>query len=290
MSEKDGLAPTGPPPVLERIVVLLDASRSSLGALEAAMELAARRQAELVALFVEEEALLRSAAYPWAREVGLSGAIRPMERSGLEERLRARAEAIRAALTRAAGGRAVRWTFRVSRGGVVRETLLETRPGDLLILGKVGYARARGLRLGSTAKAMLGQAPGPVMIYDEAAPSAASVLVVVESADQGARALLTAAALAGDGDAQLTVLLPPLGSPETTEQRDRAVESTLARVPGGVNHRLRPLTRGSPAAIAAALRGEPGRQLVIGRDSALLKGAAAQKHLEAVDLPVVVVP
>ena len=55
---------------LRRIVVGLDAGPRDRAALEAAAQLAARMQAELVGLFVEDIDLLHLAGLPFAREVG----------------------------------------------------------------------------------------------------------------------------------------------------------------------------------------------------------------------------
>ena len=52
-----------------RVLTMLDASRHSRMALQAAVELAREHRAELVALYVEDENLLRSADFPFACEV-----------------------------------------------------------------------------------------------------------------------------------------------------------------------------------------------------------------------------
>ena len=53
-----------------RVLALLDASRHSLAALTAAVNLASLRHAELVALYVEDMDLLRCAAFPFSCEIG----------------------------------------------------------------------------------------------------------------------------------------------------------------------------------------------------------------------------
>src|SRR5690554_5627839 len=57
------------PAVARRILVLLDGSRLSLAAMEAAADIARAQQAEVLGIFVEEANLLRSAGYGFAREV-----------------------------------------------------------------------------------------------------------------------------------------------------------------------------------------------------------------------------
>jgi len=58
---------------LRRILVALDASRSSLEALRAAAALAARMGAELECLFIEDVNLVRLGQLPVARQVTLTG-------------------------------------------------------------------------------------------------------------------------------------------------------------------------------------------------------------------------
>ena len=73
-------------PAIRRILVALDASTHSLAALETAAGLAARLEAELVGLFVEDINLLRAAELPFARETSFySSSLRPLERGELEQ-------------------------------------------------------------------------------------------------------------------------------------------------------------------------------------------------------------
>lgn len=82
----------GTSPTVERIIVLLDSSRAARAALAAAAELAARREARLLGLFVEDTDLLRSASLPFGREIGFtSGRIRPISTTDMERRLRQQA-------------------------------------------------------------------------------------------------------------------------------------------------------------------------------------------------------
>lgn len=100
-----------------RIVVGLGPAPQSRAALEAAAALARLLDAELDALFVESEALLRLAGLPFAREVGASSAsARPLDAAAVERAMRAQAAEARRLLAGVADPRAVRWTLRVTRG------------------------------------------------------------------------------------------------------------------------------------------------------------------------------
>lgn len=154
-----------------RVVALLDASRQSLAALSAAVELAVSRRAELLALYVEDIDLLTCAAFPFSCEVGArSGLSRPLSVAGLEANIARRLVHIHRALDRAVAGRDLRHRLEVSRGRVVAEALAKAAPGDVLVLGKTGDTEALGARLGSTSRRLLLEAPCTVLIWEERRP------------------------------------------------------------------------------------------------------------------------
>ncbi|WP_162300063.1 universal stress protein [Kineobactrum sediminis] len=155
-----------------RVLALLDASRHSLAALRAAVELATLRQEELVALFVEDMDLLHSAGFPFALEVGgHSGLTRPLSPEQVESSLGRQRERVTHALAEAVKGRQIHHSLRVSRGRIVTEALSLAAPGDLVVLGKASSAgHYGGVRLGSTCRALILQAPCMVLIWDERRP------------------------------------------------------------------------------------------------------------------------
>jgi len=151
-----------------RVLALLDASRHSLAALSAAVELAATRPAELVALYVEDQDLLGSAGFPFSREIGaVSGRVRRLSRRELEVGMARQARRVTDALEAAVAGRTLRHQLRIMRGRVVSEALALAGPGDLLVLGKAGLSGHWGVRLGSTSRALILDAPCTVIIWDE---------------------------------------------------------------------------------------------------------------------------
>ncbi|WP_280548286.1 universal stress protein [Halomonas sp. 11-S5] len=156
-----------PVPVM-RVLALLDASRHSLAALAAAVDFAMMRHAELVALYVEDQDLLGSAGFPFAREIGaVSGRVRRLSRTDLEAGMARQTRRVTEALEAAVAGRELRHQLRVSRGQVVSEALSLAGPGDLLVLGKAGLSGHWGVRLGSTSRALILEAPCTVVIWDE---------------------------------------------------------------------------------------------------------------------------
>ncbi len=276
------------PPPRERILVLLDASRASLAALEAAVAHAVSRQAELHAVFVEDIRLLRSAGFDFAREVGaVSGTSRQASIEAIEARLRRQIRRVRQALEAAVDGHRVAYSFSVRRGSVVQEILGLTGPNDLVVLGKVGWSGTPGRTLGSTARALAREAPGSVLLWDlGAVRREGPVLVVIDDFETSRKALTTALVLARQRQRPLTLLLLTLPEPGATEARDHAVSEWLEQAQVDVRQRRLPSL--SPLAIVRTLREERGCELVVSRQSRLLQDTQAESLLEALTLPVVV--
>lgn len=119
---------------IRRVIVGLDPVQQSRALLEAAAEHAARLQAELLGLFVENQDLLHFAGLPFAREVGFESATRrSLDVESMERTLRTLAREARQALESVAGGTQVQWSFRVVRGAPAAELLAAAEESDLVI-------------------------------------------------------------------------------------------------------------------------------------------------------------
>jgi nucleotide-binding universal stress UspA family protein len=211
--------------VIRRILVALDASPHSLAALEAAARLARLFEAELLGVYVEDINLLRAGGLPFGREISFhSGTRRRLSPAEIERQLRVQAEEARQALTETADQARVRWSFRVTRGGVAAELLTAAANMDLVIVGKAGWSPIQRRRLGSTARALLSQATIPALIIERGACFEAPVAVIYEGSPLAQAAISVASALAGLEHSHLVVLL--LGdNPEVTRQlRDEVSE------------------------------------------------------------------
>ncbi|MDZ7852719.1 MAG: universal stress protein [Halomonas sp.] len=208
-----------------RVLALLDASRHSLAALAAAVDLAALRHAELVALFVEDQDLLGSAGFPFAREIGaVSGRVRRLSRSDLEAGMARQARRVAEALESAVAGRALRHQLQVSRGRVVSEALSLAGPGDLLVLGKAGLSGHWGVRLGSTSRALILEAPCTVVIWDERQSLVRGPLRTLDDTEASGDEFLSVA----------EALTRLFDGRETLQARDaRQLEQQLARLDNG---------------------------------------------------------
>ncbi|HLE53228.1 MAG TPA: universal stress protein [Anaerolineales bacterium] len=176
---------------IQRILVALDASPQSLAALEVAAELAAKYEAELIAVFVEDINLVRLAEFPFAQEIGNFSAIsRQLESQHIERELRAHARWVERITATIAKRTNLRWSFHTTRGAIPGELLSAALESDLIILGKTGWSGHR--QLGSTARSLVVQAPLPTLFLKRSLRSGVPVMVAFEDSPSGRKALAIA--------------------------------------------------------------------------------------------------
>jgi hypothetical protein len=126
-----------------RILVALDARPESLRSLERTVALAAELGAEIAALFIEDEELMRLCDLPVVEVTLRGGTVRRPEAATLRREVRARASAARKALERAAVTRRVAWSFQITRGRI-REEVGRGSPGtDVVTLRRSTRWRRR---------------------------------------------------------------------------------------------------------------------------------------------------
>jgi nucleotide-binding universal stress UspA family protein len=264
---------------IRRILVALDASNHSLAALQAAADMAAKMEAELLGLFVEDANLLQLAGLPFAREVGgVAGAARRLDAQAMERSLKAQAERSRLALAAVAEPWRLRWSFRVVRGEMAEEVLAAAYEADLVSIGKIGRQPASGGRLGPVARTVAAGAPRSVLLTKLAVPARPGVGVVYDDSVAAGKALWMAAKLAREGGG-LTVLIPAPDGASGLRLEDEARQLLRSR---GLTARYRWLDN-SGSAVQAHLLQDEGL-LVAGADSALVPVL-----LEELDCPVLLV-
>jgi nucleotide-binding universal stress UspA family protein len=221
------------PPRFRRIVVALDASPQSLAALEVAVALAARLEAELTALHVVDAELVKLAELPLAREIDyFSGEPRPIRTKGLERQLALYAGRAREGLESAVRGLEIRWSFHTAQGRPQDRLREFAGEADLLILGARGRSYGRGP--GSTVKALAAEAGVPLMVVGPARRRGEAVHVVHDGTAAADEAVALAAALQSPGSRGLIVLAT--GGTEGLAERLRErtdVALDVRPVPGG---------------------------------------------------------
>lgn len=190
---------------IERILVAVDASPHSLAALEAALKLAGRVEAELIGIYIEDINLIRLSELPFAQEIGRYSALtRRVDIRQMESQLRSQARLARRILRSRAESAHLRWSFRVARGAIPAELLAAALEADMMILGKSGWSQRE--QLGSTARTIVVDAPGHTLISQTGARLEQPVMVLYDGTSSGEKSL-AAAQLLHTGDTPLIVLL-----------------------------------------------------------------------------------
>lgn len=236
---------------IRRILLAMDPSYRSMGALETAVDLAGSLGAELMAIFVEDVHLIHLAALPFATEVGtLSCCLRPLRLEDLERQMRAQAVEMRKALEAAAKKFEVRWSFRVTRGSVASEILLASMEADLVILGKRGWNLSR--RLGSTVEVVISRGKGMALVLQHGEKLKVPVVAIYNESDKASKVLQTAAALAGIKKGRLMVLVIARDHGSAEELQSRAMEYMENHEVGG---EVTVLHNPSIAVLAQVVRG-----------------------------------
>jgi len=267
---------------LERILVLLD-GQASEAVLEAAAEIASRRHAQLVGLFVEDSDLLTASQLPFSREIGLvSGTSRPLALDEVRRSMAERAERLRWLLAGVARRRGVEAVLEIGRGRRAQAVLARVRPADLLVLRRDAWAQ----RPGGLLEGVLAEVNCAVMIVSRAGYGPLYAPMVLMDASEGAtRALSQALALArGESRAVTFLVAPGQGGGDS-----RARVRELLREQG-VEARFVDLERLDPAGVLAAVRRERPPLLLVGRDSALFAAPGGLHLDEFEELPLVIVP
>jgi nucleotide-binding universal stress UspA family protein len=278
---------TNQPPkqVIQRILVALDASTHSLAGLQAAAELAARLNAELIGLFVEDINLLRLVGTPFAQEVGDYSAMkRKLVPGELERRMRAQANSARQALTRVATETNLAWSFRTVRGSIPAELISATDDTDLIILGKTGWSGRS--RVGSTAQAILTQASKLTLILREGVKLGRTLMLIYDGSDSADEALAIAGQLVQEGEGKLIVILIAKNKGEAQRLQESALQ-------WGRGHRLdlqfRWLTEADAFIVCSIARTEESGVLVVPQDSPFLTNETLMTILNDINCPVMFV-
>lgn len=281
---------------VRRILVALDASPHSLAALAAAVDLAAGLGAEVEGLFVEDIELLRMADLPVTREVGAFTALaRDFDSGGLERQLRVQAARAERALSGLADPARVSWTFRVARGAVAVELLAAARGSDLITVGRAGWSPAGPRGLGSTLRALLADAPRPVLVLRPGRRLDCPLCVLYDGSPTATRALEAAVDLLPWRDGNLRVFIlpdarraePDAGNPVTADPVETAVRHWLAE--RGHSAQVWRLERSDPATVASTLRAAGGGALVLPAGHPLAGGEGLAAVMDAAGCGVLVV-
>lgn len=270
---------------IRRILIAIDASPQSMAALEAAAELAAKMDAELQALFVEDVNLLRLAELPIAREVGLQSlTIRRIDPERMRRQIRARRDLARQAVEMMAEQADLHWSFQVSQGSVTMELLRATQEVDLVILGRIGWSGKR--TLGSTAREMARRAPRRALIHALQGGLRPSVLLIFDGTEESLQALSTACQMVRSTDSFLTVGVLAEDDRQARQRQKQAAEMVRDY---RVEYRVRWLIEPDLDQLIEILEGEGDCVLVMSRGMSLGEEGDVEDLMQTVECPVLLV-
>jgi nucleotide-binding universal stress UspA family protein len=270
---------------IHHILVALNASPHSQAALDAAVRLAMDFEAEVEGLFVEDETLLQAAQLPFAEEVrAFTASPRGLTDQRIQRQLRYQAEHAERTLRRTAKQAEVEHTFEVVEGDVTAELMTAAAEVDLLVLGKTSSASSRR-HLGSTSRALLSDAPAPVLVLREVVPPQRPVLVYYDGSDAAGAALNVAVHLSRrSGPRPVTVLLPANDDAKTDRLRDE-VQSQYA--PSEAPLSVHALTPAESRRLSAFARREGGL-VILPAGCTPLSHVPLRQFLYEIDRPVLV--
>lgn len=265
--------PTPSPPDHRRsILIAVDAAAPLASLLEAAALFASEWRASLTGLFVEDAELLRAASLPGVYELDIStAAVRPLEAVSLARALRQKAEGMRSALERQAAISQVEWTFRISQGEIIQETLAAAE-AELFIVSRAArsFHSIRGQIAGRSSRRVT---TGPV-------------LTVYDGSPEAARALAVAARLATLFRTRLVVASSSKQGEEKTALREQCRQlQKNAGLDALIDNRD---VSDAPQLLQAARRCN-SEWLVIGRHCPLLDEVRLRKLAESLGHPIVLV-
>lgn len=268
-----------------RILVALDASRSSEAALEAAATLARDLQAELHAMFIEDSDLLRLAGLPFAREIGLvSSGSRALDESGMQRAFRAQARRAQRALESVSRRYSIRWTFEVTQGQVLPGVLAGAERVDIVALGGRGpIVPGAAQRLGSTIRGVLSGSHCSVLVLHEGGRLGSPVVLVLAGAVASPAVHAMAQRLARQYGGALTVI----GAGPDTESLQKDVEMRL-REYGDLNVRYRQVSDGDAAGLVSILRQEGCGLLLIDAANPLAQQPELLEKLASLNAPLLI--
>jgi hypothetical protein len=194
---------------IERVVVPLDATSDHRTAIDTAARLAARVEAPVHGVFVEDEELLQAASLHFTRQSTLGLGAEPFTPERIAELLRAAAERARQELATIAERHKLAWTFETVRGSSERALVTATER-DLVVAGGLSRPIGGYFRLESHWFRSVEAVSAPFLLARHAWNADGEVVIVLRDRRPVSVRLLEAAAqIAAAQGGGLTVIAPP---------------------------------------------------------------------------------
>jgi len=272
---------------IKQILVALDGSPSSVSALENSVELAARLNAEMVGLFVEDINLLRATRLPFMQEISIfSSGSRNLEVLDLERQLRVQAERLRRIMERLTGAKNLSATFRVARGSVAEEILNASKEADLLVLGKTGRSLPGFHRSGSIVRSIMVRRLGMTYVWHAYGSEIRPAVLLYDGSECADKALVVAVALQKVKESGLIVYLVAESREKSRDLR-LAVSKKLEDM--GVHAAFRTLVRPDYQNLSSMLRSEKAGPVVLPCDRNKVTGEYLCSLVDEITNPILLV-
>ena len=185
-------------PLKIKKILLAVSTLHDLTPLTTVIALAERLQAQLDTLFVEDINLLHLAELPFAHELDrVSGELRPVNLSLMEQALQVEAQRIRNTLVSSFKDKHIQWNLQVVRGNYINEVLSVTDVDVLFMPGSKRMPATQTKKAPSRHNKLTRTANSPVYVY-------------FKDDEESGRTLKLASEIAQLLDNELIILLPEL--------------------------------------------------------------------------------
>ncbi len=268
------MSPAGDEFTVRRIVLALDPLSDARTALAEASQLAARLRAELSAVFVEDEDLLRSAALPFVRRIGARGA-QEFGAAETEREMRALAAELRRMVEERSRALNVASRFAVVRGRIEQAVLEAAEEGDLVVV--TGAPRAR-----STGESAVRYGRRPILVLRPGESLDVPVTVAYDGSPSARRTLAAARSLAGDNPIHVLLIAADRDAAKRLEPEAR---DALA----GGDADFRPMAEPDIRSVCSIAQAPRRGVLVLPADSPLIADRDGALALDRARCPVLLV-
>lgn len=244
---------------IRRVLVAIDGSEANRPAIDTAAALAARLDAELLSLFVEDIQMLHLAELGAGSLYSMvRGGREPLTRDGAARLIRAQAARGRVETEGAARRHGIRPPrMIVRRGTVADEVVSALEDGDLVVLGWAGRAVSRRGAPGRTANRIALKSAQPVLMTQRALDG--PVMVAFDGSPAAEGALATAVLI--DPEPIIALLAPDRGAEESLREMAEKIIGS-----GSVTYRS--IGAGGTGALAALVARQNAALLVLARATA----------------------
>lgn len=262
-------------PVYRRVLVQVDTSTHCRDTLEAAIDIAARLEAELHGVFIEDRDLVSAGGLDFVREFSLSSSsARTFDKHSLDAEMKALANSARRQLERAGSRRNVSVGFQTVRGDFRQEMENAAGDADLVIVEGTGRLHRRYYHARLPGRVLSRSTRRPTLLLKAGGPLAKQSIIICDSIENARKCLAAALSLPGEAEREIT-LLPCAGEAAEGEKLAAELAALIAELE--VVARVAP-----PASLTVAEMLErplaPG-SLLVAADGGAVLGREANAHL-----------